>query len=99
MWWAILAAAAGCYLAKLVGMHVPQRVLDDARVRYTTILLPVTLLAALAATQAFTDGHRIVFDARTPAMAVAAVAVLLRAPFLVVVGLAVATAALTRLLL
>jgi branched-subunit amino acid transport protein len=96
-WVAVLAASAGVYLIKLTGLSVPERVLHDARVRRVAELLPVALLAALALTQTVTTGHRVVLDARAAGLAVAVVAVALRAPFLVVVGLAALTAALLRL--
>lgn len=57
----------------------------------------VALLAALVATQTFSTGHHLVLDVRAAALAVAVVAVLLRAPFLVVVVAGAATAALLRL--
>jgi hypothetical protein len=47
-------------------------------------------------TQAFADGRHLVVDARAAGLSVALVAVLLRAPVLVVVVLAAATAALAR---
>jgi len=97
-WLAILAGAAGCYALKAAGLAVPRRVLDDARTQRVAALLPVALLAALAATQAFAAGERLVLDARAAGLAVAALAVLARAPFLVVVALATATAALLRAL-
>lgn len=98
MWLAVLIAAASCYAFKLAGLSVPRRLLDDARTQRISVLLPVTLLAALAATQTFTTGQRLVIDARAAAICVAAIAVLLRASFLVVVALAAATAGLVRLL-
>jgi hypothetical protein len=60
-------------------------------------LLPVALLAALAAVQTVATGERLVVDARLAGGAAAIVALLLRAPFLVVVGAAALTAALVRL--
>lgn len=98
MWLAVLAGAAGCYLAKLAGLSVPTRVLDNPRIQRVATLLPVALLAALAATQTVTAGGHIVLDARLAAIGVAIVALVLRAPFLLVVALAAATAALLRLL-
>lgn len=96
-WTAILLSAAGCYLLKLVGLLVPQRLLEHPVAARVAALLPVVLLAALAAVQTFTDGTRLVVDARLAGVAAAVVALLLRAPFLVVVGVAAATAALVRL--
>jgi branched-subunit amino acid transport protein len=72
--------------------------LEDARVQRTIPLVPVALLAALIATNTFSTGHHLVLDVRAAAIGVAVVAVLLRAPFLVVVASAAATAALLRLL-
>ncbi len=97
IWLAVLGGAAGCYLLKLAGLSVPDRVLEDARVRRVAALLPIALLAALAASQTVTEGRDVSLDARAVAGAVAIVAVLLRAPFLVVVAAAAATAALIRL--
>ena len=97
MWAGVLVACASCYVLKLAGLSLPARVLQDPRVQRTVPLVPVALLAALVATQTFSTGHHLVLDARAAAVAVAVVAVLLRAPFLVVVATAAATAALLRL--
>ena len=92
-WAAVLAMAAVCYALKLAGLSVPERVLDSPRVRAVAILLPVALLAGLTAVQTFSDGRGLVIDARAAGVAAAAVALLLRAPFLVVVLVAAAVAA------
>lgn len=96
-WTAILLSAAGCYLLKLAGLSVPQRLLERPVVARVAALLPVVLLAALAAVQTFALGSRLVVDARLAGVAAAVVAIALRAPFLVVVVVAAATAALVRL--
>ena len=98
LWIAIIAAGLGCYALKLAGLSVPESVLDRPYVRRATDLLPVALLAALIAVQVFADGQRLVVDARVAGLAAAAVALLLRAPFLVVVVVAAGTAALLRAL-
>jgi len=97
MWLAVLLGAAGCYLCKLAGLSMPARVLDDPRTQRIAALLPVALLAALATTQTLTTGQQLVIDPRAAAVGVAIIAVVLRAPFLLVVALAAATAALLRL--
>jgi branched chain amino acid efflux pump len=97
MWAGVLIACAACYALKLAGLSLPARVLQDSRVQRTVPLVPIALLAALVATQTFSTGHHLVLDVRAAAVAVAIVAVLLRAPFLVVVAAAAATAALLRL--
>jgi hypothetical protein len=58
----------------------------------------VALLGGLVVVQALAQGRALVLDARAVGLAVAAVAVLLRAPFLVVVVAAAAAAALVRAL-
>jgi uncharacterized membrane protein len=98
IWAPVLVASVACYLIKLAGLSLPQRFLQDARIQRTIPLLPVALLAALIATNTFSAGMHLVVDARAAAIAVAGVAVLLRAPFLVVVASAAGTAALVRLL-
>jgi hypothetical protein len=93
---AVLVTCIGCFAIKAVGFIAPQRVLDHPAVQRMATLLPVTLLAALAAQQTVTHGRSFSLDARLPAMVVAAVALRFRAPFLVVVVVAAATAALLR---
>lgn len=98
MWVGVLVACAACYALKLAGLSLPAGVLRDARVQRTIPLVPIALLAALVATNTFSTGNHLVLDVRAAALGVAVVAVLLRAPFLVVVVSAAATAALLRLL-
>ena len=98
-WAALLVAAGVCYAIKLAGLSLPQRFLQDPRIQRTVPLLPVALLAALIATQTFASGLHLVLDVRAAALGVAAIAVLLRAPFLIVVAAGAATAALLRLAL
>ena len=99
IWAPLLVASVACYALKLAGLSLPRRILEDARIQRVVPLLPVALLAALVATSTFSTGRHLVFDARAAALGVAAVAVLLRAPFLVVVALAAATAALLRVII
>jgi hypothetical protein len=98
LWAAIVAASLGCYGLKLAGLSVPPVILHDRRVAGMALLLPVALLATLIATQTFSTGRHLVVDARAAGVAVAVAAERLRAPFLVVVGVAVATTAVVRLL-
>lgn len=98
MWTAILVTAVGCYLLKLAGLSVPSTVLEHPLTHRVADLLPVALLAALVAVQVLADGTRLVVDARLAGLVAAAIALLLRAPFIVVVLVAATTAALLRLL-
>lgn len=98
LWILVGATIAGCYLLKLAGYLVPARLLDHPHARRLVELVPVALLAALVVVEALADGRRLDLDGpRLAGVAVAAVAVWRRAPFLVVVGAAALTAALLRL--
>ncbi len=97
MWTAIVLAGIGCYLLKLAGLSLPQRVLAHPTVERVADLIPVALLAALVAVQVFSTGTSLTVDARVLGLGFAVVALLLRAPFLVVVVGAAVVAALARL--
>jgi len=96
IWFAVLAGSLGTYIAKLVGYLLPVSMLNRPDIRRITGLLPVALLAALVAVQTFAVGQTLVIDARLAGVIVAVIALLLRAPFLVVVLVAAITAALLR---
>ena len=96
-WAAVLVAAGGCYLLKLAGLSVPPRLLERPLVARVADLLPVALLAALIGVQVLASGTQLVLDARLVGLAAAVTALLLRAPFLVVVLAAAGSAALVRL--
>ncbi|MDX6524089.1 MAG: hypothetical protein QOI17_1602 [Gaiellales bacterium] len=97
-WAAILALGGGAYVLKALGPVVIGRRQLPAGALEVLELLSIPLLAALVAVQTLNGGQRLVLDARAAALAVAAVLVWRRAPFLVVVLAAAATAALLRLL-
>jgi hypothetical protein len=96
-WAAIGVAALGCYLLKLAGLSVPTRVLERPVVQRVADLMPVALLSALVGVQVFASGAELVLDARLVGLGFAVVALLLRAPFVVVVFGAALAAALVRL--
>ena len=98
IWAGVLIASLACYGLKLAGLSLPERWLQDRRVQHAVPLIPIGLLASLVATQTFATGQHLVLDVRAAALVVAIVAVVLRAPFLVVVVVGAATAALLRLL-
>lgn len=96
IWAAVLLGSLGCYLEKLLGFILPPTLLDRPMIRSVAALLPIAMLSALVAVQTFGDGQSLVIDARVAGVAVAFVALLLRAPFLVVVLVAAISAALLR---
>jgi hypothetical protein len=89
VWIAIGVTVLGCYAVKLAGLLVPAGALERPVVKRLAALLPVALLAALTAEQTFADGQALVLDARAAGLGAAAVALVLRAPFLLVVAAAV----------
>ncbi|WP_052851408.1 AzlD domain-containing protein [Streptomyces avicenniae] len=94
VWSAIIATAVGCYLVKLLGLSVPAGALERPAVRRLAPLIPVALLAALTVLQTVDDGTGgLTVDARAAGVAAAGGALLLRAPFLLVVAVAVAVTA------
>jgi membrane-associated phospholipid phosphatase len=98
IWTGVLVACAACFGLKLAGISLPHRWLQDPRIQRTVPLIPIALLAALVATQTFATGRHLVLDIRVASLIVALGAVLVRAPFLVVVVAAAVTAALGRLI-
>ncbi|MFD7519703.1 AzlD domain-containing protein [Streptomyces niveus] len=99
VWIAIGLTAVGCYLVKLLGLLVPAGALERPLVQRLSALLPVALLAALTVQQVFGDGNgALVVDARVAGVAAAGLALVFRAPFLVVIAAAVAVTAGVRAL-
>ena len=97
VWAALLLATAGCYAVKLAGLSVPPGLLRHPVSGRVADLLPTVLLSALVAVQVLGSDSALVLDARLVGLGVAVVALLLRAPFLVVVAAAALAAALARL--
>ncbi len=97
IWGAVVVASIGCYLIKLAGLSVPGDLLERPALQRIASLLPVALLAGLVAVGTVADGSSLVVDARVVGLGAAVVALLLRAPFLVVVVVAAVVTALTRL--
>jgi hypothetical protein len=96
-WWAICATALGTYAMKAAGPVVLGGRAFPVAVQRSFTLLAVTLLAALIAISTLASGPRLVIDPRAAGVVVAIIAIRLRAPFVVVIVLAAATAALLRL--
>jgi branched-subunit amino acid transport protein len=98
VWATVVVGSVGCYLLKLAGLSVPHGWVEQPWVRRVVDFVPAALLAALVAVQAFTSGHDLVVDGRLVGLVVAAAALALRAPFIVVLVLAGAAGALTHVI-
>ncbi|MDO5691862.1 MAG: AzlD domain-containing protein [Pseudomonadota bacterium] len=93
LWTAVIAAGLLSWLTKFAGYLVPQRWLSGPLVARIVAYLPVALLAALVAVQTFDVGGRVALDPRAAGLLAAVLALALRAPFLLVIVVAAATAA------
>jgi branched-subunit amino acid transport protein len=93
VWVCVLVVGAATVAIKASGpVLAAGRELPQGAARFVDLLAPA-LLAALVATQAFASDEQLVLDERAAGVLVAGVAILLRAPLLVVVLVAAATAA------
>lgn len=97
LWWWLLGTCVLGYGLKLVGYLIPGHLLDHPQITRIAGCMTIGLLAALTVVNTCALGQRLTVDARLVALAVAVVALLLRAPFIVVVILGAVAAALARL--
>jgi branched-subunit amino acid transport protein len=98
LWTVVLVGSLGCYLLKFAGLSVPAAWVQHPLVTRVVDFVPAALLGALVAVQAATSGRDLVVDGRLVGLAVAALALALRAPFIVVLVLAGAAGALVHVL-
>ena len=95
-WTAVLVVGLATVALKAAGpVLAGGRELPRGSARVVDLLAPA-LLAALVATQAFASRESLVLDERGAGLVAAGVAILLKAPLLVVVLVAAATAATLR---
>ncbi len=97
-WVSIIVLVVGAYGFKVFGVLGLGRVADGAaaRVEPLTALIPAALFAALIVVQTVAGDETLVLDARVVGVGVGAVAVWRRAPFVIVVVVAMAATALVR---
>lgn len=93
----VLLASLAVYSWKLLGYLIPEKYVTPF-IRAFAERVTVTLLAALVVIQGLTSEGEIVFDARVPALVVAAVLLWLRVPFIWVVISGAVVAGVLRLL-
>jgi len=97
LWFWILLAVAAAYVIKLSGYLLPRKLLDRPVVIRLAMGLTVGLLASLTILNTVGKGQAIVLDSRLLALGAAAIALWLKAPYLVVVLVGAIAAALGRL--
>jgi branched-subunit amino acid transport protein len=94
LWWGVIGTSAIAFGLKFLGHSVPEKYLTNPRALRINTLIPIALLSALVAVQTFSEKSKLLMDQRVAGMSVAVIALLLKAPFPVVVLGSAATSAL-----
>jgi len=94
----LIVMTVGTFVLKSAGPLVLGDRSLPVRVQQAIGLLPTALLAALTIVSTMGDGHEIVIDARLVGLVVAGIALWRRLPFVVVIVVASAATAFTRLI-
>jgi len=92
-WIAVIGTSVLAFVLKYLGHSVPKRWLSHPRILKINSLIPIALLSALVAVQSFSKDSRLIADQRMAGVGVAVAALILQAPFPVVVLSAAATSA------
>jgi branched-subunit amino acid transport protein len=98
LWLGVLGTSAIAFLLKYLGHSIPEKYLSNPRMLRINTLIPIALLSALVGVQTVTEKGKWVIDQRLAGVAVALVALSLKAPyFVVVISAAITSAALYRI--
>ncbi len=93
LWIGVIGTSALAFALKYLGHSVPERYLTNERMLRINTLIPIVLLSALVAVQTVADKSKLVIDQRLAGVAVAGIALALKAPYFVVVIAAAITSA------
>ncbi len=98
LWIGVLGTSAIAFTLKYLGHSIPEKYLTNPRMLRINTLIPIALLSALVGVQTITEKGKWVIDQRLVGVAVALIALSLKAPyFVVVISAAITSAALYRL--
>ena len=98
LWIGVIGTSALAFALKYLGHSVPEKFLTNPRVLRINTLIPIALLSALVGVQTITENGKWVIDQRLAGVAVALIALALKAPyFVVVISAAVTSAVLYRI--
>ena len=92
-WVATIGTSIFAFTLKYMGHSIPERWLAHPKIQRINTLIPIALLSALVAVQTFTDKNTLSIDHRLVGVSVAVIALLLKAPFPIVVLSAALTSA------
>lgn len=96
-WTTAIIASVLSFLTKFSGYAVPERFVQHARIQRINLLIPIALLSALVAVNTLATKKELTFDHRLGGVIFAAIALKLKAPFLVMMlGAGVVSAILYR---
>jgi len=96
-WIATLGTSLIAFALKYSGHSVPDRWLSHPKIQKINALIPIALLSALVAIQSFSEKSKLMIDQRLVGLSVAIIALLLKAPFpVVVLSAAISSAAVYR---
>ena len=93
-WIATIGTSLMAFLLKYSGHSVPERWLTHPKIQRINALIPIALLSALVAVQSFSEKSELMIDQRLVGLTVAIIALILKAPFpIVVISAAISSAA------
>jgi len=98
LWLGVIGTSLIASLLKYLGHSIPEKYVSNPRALRINTLIPIALLSALVGVQTVTEKGQWVIDQRLAGVAVALIALSLKAPyFVVVISAAITSAALYRL--
>ncbi len=92
-WIATIGTSVIAFALKYAGHNVPERIFAHTKVQSINALIPIALLSELIAVQTFTEKSQLMIDHRLAGVSAAVIALVLKAPFPVVVLSAALTSA------
>lgn len=93
LWISVLGTGATAFGLKYLGHSIPEKYLTNPRMLRINTLIPIALLSALVGVQTITEKGKWIIDQRLAGVAVALIALSLKAPYFVVVISAAITSA------
>jgi len=85
LWIATIGTSLIAFLLKYSGHSVPARWLSHPKIQRINALIPIALLSALVAVQSFSEKSQLMIDQRLVGLTFAVIALILKAPFPIVV--------------
>jgi hypothetical protein len=92
-WIATIGTSVIAFALKYSGHSVPEKWLSHPKIQRINGLIPIALLSALVAVQSFSEKSKLMIDQRLLGLSVAIIALMLKAPFPIVVISAAASSA------